>query len=164
MKRLSAQAIYNELVAVLRPGETPPERARHTIKDRKIIVTIAWIPLGFPLIVALPKGHIFNSEYYRDNICNIDQRTTGENSLLMLIMQGLTLLKMSNCCEENELGLAPHPPYSPDLALSDFLLFGYVKESLKGIVFLSYDELLDAIGEVVDCRVYARDRETGIGV
>jgi hypothetical protein len=52
----------------LRPGETPPERARHTIQDRKIMVTIAWNPLGFPLIVALPKGHTFNAEYYRDNI------------------------------------------------------------------------------------------------
>jgi hypothetical protein len=41
MKRLSAQAIYNKLVAVLGPGETRPERVRHMIQDRKIIVTIA---------------------------------------------------------------------------------------------------------------------------
>jgi hypothetical protein len=68
MKRLSAQALYNELVAVLHPGETLPERARHRIQDRKIMVTIAWNPLGFPLIVALPKGRTFNPEYYRDNI------------------------------------------------------------------------------------------------
>jgi hypothetical protein len=38
------------------------------IKDRKIMVTIAWNPLVFPLIVALPRGRIFNAEYYRDNI------------------------------------------------------------------------------------------------
>ena len=30
----------------------------------------------------------------------------------------------------------PDPPYSPDLALSDFLLFGPLKEFLKGIKFL----------------------------
>jgi transposase len=54
-----------------------------------------------------------------------------------------------NLCEENGLGLAPHPPYSPDLASSDFFLFGYVKERLKRMVFPSYEELLDAIGEVV---------------
>jgi hypothetical protein len=29
----------------LRPEETPPESARHTIQDRKIMVTIAWNPL-----------------------------------------------------------------------------------------------------------------------
>jgi hypothetical protein len=56
---------------------------------------------------------------------------------------------VSNFCEENGLQLAPHPPYSRDLAPSDFFLFGCVKERLKGTVFPSYEELLDAIGEVV---------------
>jgi hypothetical protein len=32
---------------------------------------------------------------------------------------------------------------------SDFCLFGHVKERLKGLVFPVYEELLDAIGEVV---------------
>jgi hypothetical protein len=32
------------------------------------MVIIAWNPLGFPLIVALPKGRTFNTEYDRDNI------------------------------------------------------------------------------------------------
>jgi hypothetical protein len=69
MKRLSVQAIDNKLVAVLGPdGETPPERAGHTIQDRKIMGTIAWNTLGFPLIVTLPKGRTFNAEYYHDNI------------------------------------------------------------------------------------------------
>jgi hypothetical protein len=36
-----------------------------------------------------------------------------------------------------------------DLAPSDFFLFSYAKERLKGMVFPSYEELLDAIGEVV---------------
>jgi hypothetical protein len=56
---------------------------------------------------------------------------------------------MSNFCEENGLRLALHSPYSSDLAPSDFFLFGYVKEPFKGMVFLSYEELLDAIDEVV---------------
>jgi hypothetical protein len=56
---------------------------------------------------------------------------------------------MSNFLRKNGLRLAPHPPYSLDLAPSNFFLFGYVKECLKGMVFPSYEELLDAIGEVV---------------
>jgi hypothetical protein len=72
----------------------------------------------------------------------------------MLTMQGLTLLKnVELFWEENGLRLAPHPSYSPDLALSDLILFDYAKERLKGMVFPSYDELLDAIDEVVDSRV-----------
>jgi hypothetical protein len=68
-------------------------------------------------------------------------------------MQGPTLLKNVELLRRNGLWLAPHPPYSPYLAPSDFFLFGYVKERLKGMVFSSYEELLDAICVVVDCRV-----------
>jgi hypothetical protein len=56
---------------------------------------------------------------------------------------------MSHFCEENELRFTPHPPYSPDLAPSDFFLFCYAKERLKGMEFPSYEELFDTIGEVV---------------
>jgi histone-lysine N-methyltransferase SETMAR len=57
--------------------------------------------------------------------------------------------KCRTFCEENELRLAPHPPYSPDLAPSDLFLFDYVKERLKGMEFQSDEELFHAIGEVV---------------
>jgi hypothetical protein len=45
---------------------------------------------------------------------------------------------------------ARSPSYSPDLTPSDFFLFGYFKDRLKGMVFPSYEELLDAIGEAVN--------------
>jgi hypothetical protein len=61
----------------------------------------------------------------------------------------MQLLKISNFCEENGLRIAPHPPHSLNLTPSDFFLFAYVKERLKEMVFPSYEELLDAIGEVV---------------
>jgi hypothetical protein len=34
--------------------EQPAERPRHTIQDPKMMVTIAWNPLGFHLLDALP--------------------------------------------------------------------------------------------------------------
>jgi hypothetical protein len=37
---------------------------------------------------------------------------------------------------------APHPPYSPDLAPSDFFLFGYLKRKLMGYHTESPSELL----------------------
>jgi histone-lysine N-methyltransferase SETMAR len=50
----------------------------------------------------------------------------------------------------NELGyeLMEHPPYSPDLAPSGSNMFGSVKEALRGMKFLSAEEV---IGEVQDC-------------
>jgi hypothetical protein len=158
MKQLSAQAIYDELVAVLGPGETPPETARHTIQDRKIMVTIAWNPLGFPLIVAFPKGRAFNAEYHRDNILAALTQSQPEDDGRKLVVQvnnarAQTAPKCRTFCKENGLRLAPHPPYSPDLAPFDFFLFGDVKERLKRMVFPTSEEFLDAKGEVDDCRV-----------
>jgi hypothetical protein len=138
----------------LRPGETPPERARHMIQDRKIMVTITWNSLGFPLIVALPKGHTFNAEYYRDNILAALTRLQPEDDRRKLVIHGdnaraHTAQNHRTFCEANGLRLALHPPCSSNLARLDFFLFGYVTECLKGIVFPSYEGLPDAIGEVV---------------
>jgi hypothetical protein len=138
----------------LRPGKTSSERARHTIQDRKIMVAIAWNPLRFPLIVALPKGRTFNAKYYRDNILAALTQLQPEDDGRELVVHAdnamaHTVQKCQTFCEENGLRLAPHPPCSPDLAPSDFLLFYYAKKSLRRMVFPSYEELLDGIGEMV---------------
>jgi histone-lysine N-methyltransferase SETMAR len=130
------------------------------------MVTIAWNPLEFPLIVALPKGPTFNAEYYHDNSFAALTQFPPEDDGRKLIVHADNVRphiaqKCRTFCEEKGLRLAPHPPYSPDLAPFDFFLFGYVKGHLKGMVFPSYEELLNAIDEVVtdieskgfDCRV-----------
>ncbi len=45
--------------------------------------------------------------------------------------------------------LLPHPPYSPDLAPSDFHLFGPLKDPLRGTRFGSERELRYAVDEVI---------------
>jgi transposase len=50
---------------------------------------------------------------------------------------------------ENSMKPAPHPPYSPDLAPSDFYLFGYVKGRLTGQIFESREDLFEAIVEIL---------------
>jgi histone-lysine N-methyltransferase SETMAR len=112
------------------------------------MVTIAWNPLGFPLIVAVPKGRSFNAEYYHDNIFAALTQLQPENDGEKLVVhadnaRAHTAQKCRTFCEENGLRLALHPSYSPDLAPSEFVLFGYVKEHLKEMVFPSYEELLD---------------------
>jgi hypothetical protein len=92
--------------------------------------------LGFPLIVALPKGCTFNADYYRDNILAALTQLQPEDDGRKLGVgadnaRAHTPQKCQIFCEENGLRLAPDPPYSPDLAPSDFFLFGYVKERLK---------------------------------
>jgi hypothetical protein len=57
----------NEQIWV-RVEEQPSEIPRHTIQDPKMMVTIAWNPLGFCLLDVLPKGNTFNAEYYSVDI------------------------------------------------------------------------------------------------
>jgi histone-lysine N-methyltransferase SETMAR len=45
---------------------------------------------------------------------------------------------------------APHPPYSPDLAPSDFYLFRYVKRCLAGLSFKDADQILAAVEGVLE--------------
>jgi hypothetical protein len=122
----------------LRVEAQPPERLRHTIEDPRIMVTIAWNPLGFHLLDALPKGSTFNAEYYRVNILTellplrpqVDRRGIG------IYADGgkpHTARKCRPFCEENRPRLAIHPPHSPDLAPSDFFLFAHIKHYLQGI-------------------------------
>jgi transposase len=104
--------------------------------------------------VELPKGSTFNAEYYRDNILSaLTQFQPGDDGRKLVVhadnAKAHTAQKCRTFCQENGLRLAPHRPYSPDLTPSDFFLFGYVKERLEGMVFPSYEELLDAIGKVL---------------
>jgi histone-lysine N-methyltransferase SETMAR len=45
----------------------------------------------------------------------------------------------------NEMVIAAHPPYSPDLAPSDFYLFGHMKGLLRGEPFETGERLLSAV-------------------
>jgi transposase len=56
---------------------------------------------------------------------------------------------MPSFLRRKRLHLAVHPPYSPDLAPSEFFLFGYIKHCLQGIAFPSREKLLATIHEIV---------------
>jgi hypothetical protein len=52
--------------------------------------------------------------------------------------------------EQNEMKLAPYPPYSSDLASFDFYLFGHVNGYLSGNRFEDADELFGAVQRILD--------------
>jgi hypothetical protein len=129
----------------LQADQEPPERAKHTIQDKKIMVAIAWNPLGFHLVEVLPKGRGFNVEHYRDNILTELIRFRPEAGERYVIIHAdnarpHTAQKCRTFSAENGLRPATHPADSPDLAPSDFSLFGYVKHRLQGIIFPSGEE------------------------
>ena len=46
--------------------------------------------------------------------------------------------------------LVPHPPYSPDLAPSDFHLFPNLKKDLAGQRFTTDEEVIDAVDSYLE--------------
>jgi hypothetical protein len=117
------------------------------------MVIIAWNPLGFHLLGALPKRNTFNGEYYRVNMLTELLPFRPQVDGKRLVVHGgnarpHTARKCRACCEENRLHLAVHR-YSAELAPSDFFLFGHIKHCLQGIAFSSCEELLAAIHETV---------------
>ena len=54
---------------------------------------------------------------------------------------------VKNHIENSSIKIWDHPPYSPDLAICDFGLFGTMKNSFTGSDFNNEDELLDSIQE-----------------
>ena len=45
----------------------------------------------------------------------------------------------------------PHPPYSPDLTLSNFFLFPWMKKILKGKRFADVEEVKQKMAEALKC-------------
>jgi hypothetical protein len=116
----------------------------------KMMMTITWHSLGD----WLPKDPTFHAEHHRNNNLSalLPLRPHADGRKLMIHEDNANRHKLSKCttfCSEHARRPAAHPPYSPDLAGTDFFLFGHVKDCLKGTIFQSREELVEAIREKV---------------
>jgi hypothetical protein len=139
-------------------GASPPERERLSIKSKKMMMTVVWNPTGFIHLAALPKGAKFNADYYISNILTpvLDWRTAqrGATDRKLIVhadnARPHIANKVKKFFDDNELEMAPHPLYSPDLAPCDLYLFGYVKGQLKGQTFEQEEDLFRAVNTVCE--------------
>jgi hypothetical protein len=120
--------------------------------------TTIWNPRGFHLITVLEKVAKFNAGYCIAEILEpLSQwrsiEAAGNERKLLVHADNAhphTAKLSTQYFNENRMKLAPHPPYSADLAPSDFYLFGYVKRCLAGLSFEDADQLLAAVEGVLD--------------
>jgi transposase len=70
----------------------------------------------------------------QDSVCLLQDNARPHTAALMMA----TLLKL-------KWDVLPHPPYSPDLAPSDYHLFGPMKKVLGGKRFQNNDEVIAAV-------------------
>ena len=101
----------------------------------------------------LPHGTTMNGEYYANLLKQVRQsikdKRRGKICRGILLHQDNAPIRTSRVAMESvrECGyeLLPHPPYSPDLAPSDFHLFPRLKKHIRGRRFQDDDELTAAV-------------------
>ena len=134
-------------------GDMPvavPQRTSMT--KRKHLATVFWDSKGLLLLDAMPPNQSMNAQYYCDLLDKLKievQRKrrrlndTGYHRIHFLHdnarphVAAITRSKL----EKLSLTVLPHPPYSPDIAPSDFYLFSPMKTALKGKNFASEIEI-----------------------
>ena len=116
------------------------------------MASVFWDKRGVIHVDFLPRGATINSEYYGHVLSDVHMRLRKKRP--GLIIKGVLFLQDNaraqtahrTMCTLYQLGweVLPRPPYSPDLALSDFQLSGPLKEFL-GQHFSTDDEVKQAV-------------------
>lgn len=109
----------------------------------KVMATVFWDAEGIIMVDYLEKGKTVSGEYYalllgqlRDRLKEIRRGKVTKGVLLLqdnapAHNSNIAKLAVADCGYE----LLPHPPYSPDMAPSDYYLFPNLKLNLKGRSF-----------------------------
>jgi hypothetical protein len=131
----------------------PPVFLKQTVADQKLMVPVVWNPHGFHVIQSLPKGVKSTGRYYSENILSqIAAPQDVCNHRKTIVYADNASLYDAKCVTDSmdyhSLKRVPHPSCSPDLAPSNFYLFGYVKHQLQGHEFTEGPELVSAISEI----------------
>jgi hypothetical protein len=121
------------------------------------MLTVIWGIGGFHVVNMTRLGRCLNAEYFLTHALDPLLATVFAEGRKGYALQ--LSIYLENCrphfsntskqyFDENSLTTVPHPPCSPDLASSDFWLFGHIKTSFAGNVFNDIDELLEVVIEL----------------
>jgi histone-lysine N-methyltransferase SETMAR len=133
-------------------GDQPIATPRQTLTTRKHLASIFWDSKGVLLVDVLPRGETITADYYcgvldRLKAAIIDKRrrliSAGFNNIHFLHDNARphTAKKTAEKLKELSFTVLPHPPYSPDLAPSDYYLFSSLKSALRGKKYNNQEEV-----------------------
>ena len=119
------------------PNESAPKKLRSgTQHGRCSMLTIFWDCQGVIKVDFAERNVKINSEYYASLVKETRAlRRKPRGSPLWLLQDNApihTSQLTTKIIQEANFHLLPHPPYSPDLAPSDFWLFRHLKKHLRG--------------------------------
>lgn len=119
----------------------------------KVMATVFWDIEGVILFEAMPHGHTINSAAYIRTLENLVEqykrvRPHKDVNQILLLHDNAPphkSFKTQQAIRELGISVLPHPPYSPDLAPSDFYLFGPLKNALRGHKFQSDEAVIESV-------------------
>ena len=133
-------------------GSPKPKKFKTQRSAGKVMATVFWDKDGILMIDYLQRGNTINSDYYCDLLYRlkdaIKEKRRGKLRNGVLFLQDNAPAHKAHQTMDvlQQLGFQclDHPPYSPDLAPSDYFLFPNLKKSLKGRRFLTDAEVIAA--------------------
>lgn len=131
-------------------GESNPTRGKTQQSAGKVMASVFWDTHGIIFIDYLEKGKTINSDYYIALLERLkaeiaQKRPQMARKKVMFHQDNAPCHKsLKTMAKIHELGfeLLPHPPYSPDLAPSDYFLFSDLKRMLAGKKFKTDEEVI----------------------
>jgi histone-lysine N-methyltransferase SETMAR len=148
--------------AWLRPNQRAPATPRPDFRQLKIMLSVFWNSTG--VIYWELVDRTVNSEVYCAQLDRVAEALfdSGRERPVIFLHDNasshtakVTKKKLSDLMWE----VLPHPPYSPDMAPSDFHLFTSLKNWLKGKRYADIDEVRAGVQEYFDSKpaeFYAR--------
>lgn len=138
-------------------GDGPLQVVRHTsMTTKKHLCVVFWDHKGLLVIDTLSKNQTMTAERYCQSLDKLKDallakrrrdavRGLNNFHLLQDNARPHTAAITQSKLAELQIKLLPHPPYSPDLAPSDFYLFSPLKSSFKGRDFQNSEEMNIAV-------------------
>uniref|UniRef100_A0A0A9YJU3 Mariner Mos1 transposase n=2 Tax=Lygus hesperus TaxID=30085 RepID=A0A0A9YJU3_LYGHE len=133
--------------------QSAPKKAKVENSAGKVMATVFWDNQGILLIDNLERGTTINADRYCEVLeklrAAIKRKRPGKLSKKVLFFHDNARPHSANVTKELlrkfDWDIFPHPPYSPDLAPSDFFLFPSLKSHLGGRRFVNNEELDQAV-------------------
>jgi len=129
-----------------------PQKFRVQKSAGKVLASIFWDQDDILLIDYLPKGQTINAEYYSSLLVQLkdilEEKRRGKFTKGVLFLHDNAPAHRTLATQKKLANLGfqclDHPPYSPDLAPSDYHLFPGLKKKLKCRHFSSDAEVISA--------------------
>ena len=131
----------------MKPGQPAKSTAKPNIHSAKVMLCIWWDQKGVLYYELLNPGETINGERYRTQLIRLKgaiaekrpEYATRHEAIIFNYDNARphVAIPVKNYLENSGWEVLPHPPYSPDLATSDYHLFRSMPNALTGIRFTS---------------------------